>query len=147
SVPAAWPVVDLRSDPGACARADVHAVYLGHQAAAAQCPARLRGVTESVQLQPLDDRVDAAARLATRSQTINGNSVRVDPASATTHRLVVADDAAGVLVTVTYRVDPALATRIVDSLTVTGARPSTVPAAPASPAGRPALATAAPRGA
>ncbi len=58
-VPAAWPVYDLTAAPHRCARFDLHAVYRGHQAADAACPARALGKTEAVQIEANDSYAQA----------------------------------------------------------------------------------------
>ncbi|WP_405879234.1 DUF1906 domain-containing protein [Streptomyces sp. NBC_01136] len=52
TVPASWRVVDLDDDPEACVRFDRHAVYLGTPGDQQQCPARARGRTEALLIQP-----------------------------------------------------------------------------------------------
>ena len=54
TVPASWQVVDLEENPEACVRFDRHAVYLGTPAGRQDCPARLRGRTEALLIQPAD---------------------------------------------------------------------------------------------
>jgi len=51
-VPASWPVIRFATDPSACPRLDVHAVYLGTPAADPRCPAGLVGRTEAVLVEP-----------------------------------------------------------------------------------------------
>ena len=46
TVPAAWPVYRLDTDPGRCVRYDTRAVYLGTPGPDQQCPAGLIGRTE-----------------------------------------------------------------------------------------------------
>jgi len=79
TVPTDWPVHDLTAEPTTCARADVHAVYLGTQGPDAQCPARGIGITENLQIAPVDERSQIAAAQATKATTINGLTARVDP--------------------------------------------------------------------
>ncbi|WP_406478831.1 glycoside hydrolase domain-containing protein [Streptomyces sp. NBC_01615] len=52
TVPASWQVVDLERNPDACVRFDRHAVYLGTPGARQNCPARVRGRTEALLIQP-----------------------------------------------------------------------------------------------
>src|SRR5579859_455420 len=52
-VPAAWPVIDLASNPHACVRFDRHAVYLGTPGTDERCPSSGAGrTTEAVLIQP-----------------------------------------------------------------------------------------------
>ncbi len=53
TVPSAWPVYRLRSDPTACVRFDRHAVYLGQPSADQRCPAHAAGRTEAILVEPL----------------------------------------------------------------------------------------------
>ena len=50
TVPATWPVIDLRVHPEACVRFDREAVYLGSPAAASDCPAHAVGRVDSIWL-------------------------------------------------------------------------------------------------
>src|ERR1035437_2961382 len=50
TVPATWPVIDLRVRPEACVRFDRAAVYLGSPGAASDCPAHAVGRVDSVWL-------------------------------------------------------------------------------------------------
>jgi hypothetical protein len=56
SVPAAWPVYDLATDPSVCVRFDRHALYLGSPTATQHCPARAVGRTEAILVSPLTAR-------------------------------------------------------------------------------------------
>src|SRR4051794_2208528 len=51
SAPARWPVINTAETPTACVRYDRAAVYLGAATSLQQCPARLSGVTTSMQVQ------------------------------------------------------------------------------------------------
>ncbi|HJP66346.1 MAG TPA: hypothetical protein VKA30_08595, partial [Actinomycetota bacterium] len=53
-VPAGWPVYRLGPRSTRCVRFDVHAVYLGRQGRQPDCPAKLIGRTDAVQVEPLD---------------------------------------------------------------------------------------------
>jgi hypothetical protein len=53
-VPARWPVYRLDQEPSRCVRYDRHAVYLGRAGADQDCPARMAGRTETLQVEPLD---------------------------------------------------------------------------------------------
>ena len=111
-VPQDWPVYDLAKDPTRCVRFDQHAVYLGHAGANQDCPAQLVGRTEAVQVEPIDATSQATVSAATAPGEINGLSVHRDPNGATRHNEVAAFDAAGVVATVTFRNDDALAQKI-----------------------------------
>lgn len=50
TVPATWPVIDLRVHPEACVRFDRAAVYLGSPGAASDCPAHAVGRVDSIWL-------------------------------------------------------------------------------------------------
>jgi hypothetical protein len=53
SVPAAWPVYDLATDPSVCVRFDRHALYLGSPSAVQRCPAGAIGRTEAILVSPV----------------------------------------------------------------------------------------------
>ena len=56
SVPAAWPVYELATDPSVCVRFDRHALYLGSPSARQRCPAAAIGRTEAILISPLTSR-------------------------------------------------------------------------------------------
>jgi hypothetical protein len=111
-VPQDWPVYDLAREPTRCVRFDQHAVYLGHAGANQDCPAQLVGRTEAVQVEPIDATSQTTVSAATAPGEINGLSVHRDPNGATSHNEVAVFDAAGVVATVTFRNDSALAQKI-----------------------------------
>lgn len=121
AVPASWPVYDLAADPARCALLDVHAVYLGHQGAAAACPALALGRSEALQVEPLDAAVQASAALATVPATVGGEAARVDPSAATAQVFVAALPQAGVLLRLAWGQDEALARRVLATVTVASA--------------------------
>ncbi|MET8023055.1 glycoside hydrolase domain-containing protein [Streptomyces avermitilis] len=65
AVPAGWDVIDLDKDPGACVRFDQHAVYLGTPGDRQDCPARAKGRTEALLVQP----AEAATAEVTENRT------------------------------------------------------------------------------
>ena len=119
-VPAAWPVINLASDPTACVRFDRHAVYLGAPGAAARCSTAAAGRTEAILISPLHK---APAQALT-------------PATGADQAQIV-DRAHAVIVTATWHRNPALVRHAlgVRSLTAASeasahaARPSRVAAA------------------
>ena len=52
SVPATWPVIDLRLHPGACVRLDRSGLYLGSPGPQSQCPAHAIGRADTIWLKP-----------------------------------------------------------------------------------------------
>jgi len=52
TVPAAWPVIDLRLHPSACVRLDQGALYLGSPGPQSDCPAHAVGRADTVWLKP-----------------------------------------------------------------------------------------------
>ena len=52
SVPAAWPVIDLRLHPSACVRLDRSALYLGSPGTQSTCPAHAVGRADTIWLKP-----------------------------------------------------------------------------------------------
>ncbi|MFD5626262.1 glycoside hydrolase domain-containing protein [Streptomyces sp. NPDC127072] len=59
TVPDSWQIVDLARNPLACVRFDRHAVYLGAPGDRQDCPARLRGRTEALLVEPTSAAVNA----------------------------------------------------------------------------------------
>jgi hypothetical protein len=117
SVPASWPVVHLASEPSTCVRFDRHAVYEGQAGPDPRCEAGAIGVTGAVQIQPLTAAILAQLEVAdglVRAR-VNGQEALVSTTTAVTHRVVAAFPAAGVEVTISYRSDVAVASRILAS--------------------------------
>lgn len=113
AVPADWPVYDLGREPSRCPRMDMHAVYLGAVGPAARCPASLIGRTEALEVSPAP---------AAGSQSVGGD---------TSAGFVLRLDRLGVVVTASYRSNPALARQILRSVTASGAPGTqTEPSAP-----------------
>ena len=79
TVPAAWPVVDLRLHPEACVRLDRSAVYLGTPGAQSDCPAHAVGRADTVWLKSVPGR---RAPFVSRAATVGrlAAQVGVDPA-------------------------------------------------------------------
>ncbi len=98
-VPASWPVVSFGTDPSACPRLDVHAVYLGTPGPDPICPAGLVGRSEAVMIGP------------SGSQAASRTIVDVLPR-------------AGVRVSISYRASRALADQIRSSIRVTRSAPA-----------------------
>lgn len=119
-VPSDWPVYDLAKDPTRCVRFDQHAVYLGHPGKNQSCPAQIVGRTEAVQVEPIDATSQSTVSAATAPGTINGLAVHVDPNSAISRNLVAAFDGVGVVTTVTFRNDDALAQKILGTFEAAG---------------------------
>jgi hypothetical protein len=97
SVPAGWPVYRLDQEPTRCVRYDRHAVYLGRAGTEQDCPARMAGRTETLQLEPLGR---SAGSPAAGSRSL--------PEASVTQEIKTALPAAGVLMTGTYGSDRAL---------------------------------------
>ena len=141
-VPSSWPVVDLSADPNACARFDVHAVYLGSQGLQPTCPPGTVGRTEAVQVQPVGQRAtDATAPGA--SATLGGEAARVAPHAGISRTITAVFPGLGVALTATWGHERAIATEIASSFTAAPiARPVSAPpvdllsgAGPTSPSG------------
>ena len=150
-VPTGWPVFDLGSSPRTCLRADIHAVYLGHEGSDPQCPTGLVGRTESLQVEPVEQASKASVDRATAIVSINGLSARVDPTPVAGEEHTVLpglDD----FVTASYGTDKSTIDRILATFrsdpstgrSAATSNPSAAPASPSSPApassptGRPA---------
>jgi hypothetical protein len=120
-VPSSWPVYDLTATPHRCARFDVHAVYLGHQAADAACPARALGKTESVQVEADDPAARSQVLPSAASAQVNGQAVAYEPGGAASHEIVATFPGLGIVVRVSYGTDQATAQQIVASVRKSGA--------------------------
>jgi hypothetical protein len=119
-VPSAWPVYDLTATPHRCARFDTHAVYLGHQAADAACPARILGKTEAVQVEPDDQFAQARVVPVPATAQVNGQPVAYEPGGAAEHQIVATFPRLDIVVTATYGTDAAMAQQIVASVAKSG---------------------------
>lgn len=109
TIPADWPVYDLDRDPARCLRYDQRALYLGTPGPDAECPARMVGRTETIQIERgLPDE-------ATPSVTSFRSVVVPDSADREVRLPVPAD---GVTVTGTYGEDRALLQRLLRGITV-----------------------------
>jgi hypothetical protein len=98
TVPAAWPVVNLSTDPTACVRFDRHALYLGTPGARQACPGTAIGHTEAILIEPAP-RGAAAVRLAQALAPASGTAFAVR--------------GAGVVVVATWSGDPSTIARAV----------------------------------
>lgn len=114
-VPATWPKTDLSATPNACIRYDTNAVFLGQPGPTPQCPARILGRTETVQVEPLNATSQSDAAAATQAQTINGLRALVDPNSGTARAFTVVFPDQSLVAIVTFRDSPVLASQILQS--------------------------------
>jgi hypothetical protein len=117
TVPTDWPVHDLASEPTTCARTDQHAVYLGEQGPNANCPARIVGQTDALQLEPIDARSQVAADRATQASTVNGLPIRIDPSPAPDGALTVVFTNQQVVAVLTFGSGRTTADKILASVT------------------------------
>jgi hypothetical protein len=103
SVPAEWPVYRLDQQPSRCVRYDRHAVYLGRAGADQDCPARMAGRTETLQIEPLDEPADSP-EMSTPEDTM-GESAEEETTAAqevAAQEVKVVLPTAGVRMTGTY---------------------------------------------
>jgi hypothetical protein len=114
-VPKDWPVYDLSKDPSRCVRLDMHALYLGQQGPAPQCPATVVGHTDTVQIEPLNAQTQGDAIAATKPMVLNGLNVRVDPSPQTSGAYTVVFTDLHLVAVVTIGSGPALGQQIVAS--------------------------------
>jgi hypothetical protein len=131
-VPASWPVYNLAADPSVCVRFNRHAVYLGQPSSGQQCPAHAIGRTEAILVAPLAAHgvtASASAAPALRLPTEPG----AQPRQGSSTQVAVPAD--GVVVTATWKGDPAVVARAlgVRSLTATRARAALAVGASARP--------------
>jgi hypothetical protein len=102
-VPASWPVYELGRRPATCVRFDRHAVYLGAPGAAESCPATVLGRTEAILVRPAGT---AAAALG-GEDTLRMSVPHHD----------------GLVVTATWRSDPAVIRRTLGIRSLTAHEP------------------------
>jgi hypothetical protein len=117
-VPTSWRVVDLASNPSACVRFDVHAVYLGHPGANSSCPAKVLGRTEALLVEPIDKASRPRVRPDTTWAPKGTAAVRTVP-KRTSHEVTLGVSDADVLVTASYGNDPATLESIVGGASLT----------------------------
>ena len=134
-VPWSWPVVDLSANPAACARFDVHAVYLGAQGLQPSCPPGTVGRTEAVQVQPLGERAtDGIAAGAVT--TLGRERARVARFAGISRTITATFPRLGVAVTATWGHDRGVATAILSSFAAAPvASPVAAPPVDVLPAG------------
>lgn len=133
-VPESWPVYDLAREPDRCVRFDVHAVYLGRPGSDQDCPARVRGHTDAVLVEPL--RAESGAP-AVRHMAAPDPKMDVQESVSRQQRVAIRE--AHVQMTVTYGDRKAEAQRIIRSGRIahrTGPSPAPSPGSPSEPAGR-----------
>jgi hypothetical protein len=99
TVPASWPVYRLSAHSAVCVRFNRHAVYLGQPSVAPRCPADALGRTEAILVQP------RALSQAPMTSSVAG----AEAAGGSVAR--IADPHHGVVVTATWRSDPAVVAR------------------------------------
>ncbi|GAB3451688.1 DUF1906 domain-containing protein [Actinophytocola sediminis] len=98
-VPTSWRVVDLDADPGACVRFDTPSVYLGTPGETSDCPADISGGrTAGLVISPLD----AKSAATTTADTATATTGTAAAAPSVNHRIQVAVEDAGVLVSAAH---------------------------------------------
>ncbi|WP_369246016.1 glycoside hydrolase domain-containing protein [Streptomyces sp. R41] len=126
TVPASWWVVDLEKHPEACVRFDRHVVYLGAPGERQSCPARVRGRTEALVIQPATG-AESAVPAAGSPQAVAGGAT--ENRTAGTYR-VTADRIA---VTAAYGDDRTKIQDILRSADLPVAAPAAEPPPAAAP--------------
>jgi hypothetical protein len=124
-VPASWPVYDLATDPTVCVRFNRHAVYLGRPSSRQACPAHAVGRTEAILITPLTAHAAGAGKGSANPALPPARGRNAGPPNGSSTQLPV--PSAGVVVTATWRADPAVVKRALG-----------VPKLPAAPAPPPA---------
>ncbi len=131
-VPASWPVYNLAADPAVCVRFNRHAVYLGQPSSRQRCPAHAVGRTEAILVSPLAAHSAAAGAGAGPAlpQVADPNA---QPRDGSSTQLAI--PSSGVVVTATWRGDPAVVARAlgVRALRSSGAGGAAAHASAASP--------------
>ncbi len=118
SVPAAWPVYDLATDPSVCVRFNRHALYLGSPSARQRCPAGAIGRTEAILVSPLTAHDARTGGAAPALPPVAGPAAQSDHGSEA--RFAVA--AHGVTVIATWDRHPAVIRHAVGAGLLVGAR-------------------------
>jgi hypothetical protein len=133
-VPASWPVYNLATDPTVCVRFNRHAVYLGRPSSRQRCPAHAVGRTEAILVEPLAAHGAGVAGGGSGPALPSPRDGNAQPPQGSSAELAV--PSAGVIVTATWREDPALVARALGRATRGLLAPgATTPEA--SPAARP----------
>jgi hypothetical protein len=115
-VPAAWPVYDLTTNPTVCVRFNRHAVYLGRPGSQQACPAHAVGRTEAILVTPLTAHATGAGTGSARAlPPVRGRDAAPSGGSSTQ----IAVPPAGVVVTATWRSDPAVVKQALSVPTLT----------------------------
>ncbi|MCW2857025.1 MAG: hypothetical protein JWR52_2640 [Marmoricola sp.] len=125
TVPADWPVVDLRSHPRACLRFDRTAVYLGTPGAQADCPAHAVGRSDTIWLRP----VASAPQDVTMSHAarVGGLAARVG-VEPVAHDEQAEFPAQGVELDATWGTDSSSVDHVLSSAVASGTPPTSAPA-------------------
>jgi Domain of unknown function (DUF1906) len=116
-VPAGWPVYHLDTDPTRCVRFDQHAIYLGAAGHNQLCPPHVVGKTEAIQIEPLNDQLDAvvsgildwmqdSAHGVQLPAAPNGQLSGIAIRDTTSQQIQIIAPKAGVLVTASYGTRP-----------------------------------------
>jgi Domain of unknown function (DUF1906) len=109
TVPAAWPVYLLSTDPSVCVRFDRHAVYLGSPSPSQRCPAHAAGRTEAILISPLAARAAQAGATAAGAALPTVRAAGAQRALGASARLVMSSP--GISVTASWGSDPAVIER------------------------------------
>ena len=133
-VPPSWPVRNLSLHPGICPLLDRHAVYLGQPGPDPACPSMAHGKTEAVQVQSVSQQ-SPEVREAAIPAVVDGRAARTNGDASVTHTIVDVLPGAGVVVSLSYGRDPALARRIQATIKVGAAARAAPLAAPAPTTG------------
>jgi len=132
TVPASWPVIDLRSDPRACIRLDHNGLYLGSPGPTSNCPAHAVGRADTIWL--TTTATGQPAPQATNLAKVGALTARVatDPAS---HDTQIQFAATGTQLQATWGPDSSTINHVlasaVASSTATTAAPIPTPQTPA----------------
>ena len=134
TVPASWPVIDLRSDPSACIRLDHNGLYLGSPGPTSNCPAHVVGRADTIWLTTAATGQPAQqAQQATNQTKVGALTARVATDTAS-HDTQIQFAATGTQLRATWGPDPSTINHVlasaVPSNTPTTAAPIPTPQKP-----------------
>lgn len=127
TVPAAWPVIRLASDPSRCVRFDQHGLYLGRPGAHQSCPARALGHAEAAIIEPLSAIEVSQAMAALPHAQVAGQMVGMAPRTAIQPDYTLVFPPADAEVVISQGTSPAVAASIFSSLSVAPAAAAPAP--------------------
>ncbi|MEV7524473.1 glycoside hydrolase domain-containing protein [Streptomyces sp. NPDC091371] len=118
TVPAAWRVVDLERNPGACLRLDVPTLYLGHAGTQSECSGRaVADRADTLHLEPIEG---ALERADIPTVTVASGTALPAETKAVSKEFRYALQQPGVVATASYGASSAAVRKVIESAVLTG---------------------------